>query len=277
MDKISIGKMALLNQVTEQTLRHYDRIGLLKPAYIDDQSRYRYYNIKQSAKLDMIQYMKALGMSLKQIKQQFETKDVTTVEQMLLEQKLQTEQRIEKLENMKNALDTCVINYNRYFKKPEYGQIKFENITKRKIFCYDIQKDVYECNLDDYEYMLRELKKQVTLQHLPMAYFCNVGSIIRKPALESNEFASSEIFLFVPENFNPPNGIEYIPESDFLCIYCDNFEEEKKYADKLLDFIKHNPYQIIGDYICEVVIELPIFYHNDRHLLIKIQIPVKKY
>ena len=31
---------------------------------------YRYYDIRQSAQLDMIQHMKALGMSLKDIREQ---------------------------------------------------------------------------------------------------------------------------------------------------------------------------------------------------------------
>ncbi len=42
-------------------------MGLLKPCYVDEQTHYRYYDIKQNARLDMIQYMKELGMELKEI------------------------------------------------------------------------------------------------------------------------------------------------------------------------------------------------------------------
>ena len=34
-----------------------------------EQTHYRYYDIKQNASLDMIQYMKELGMELKEIKE----------------------------------------------------------------------------------------------------------------------------------------------------------------------------------------------------------------
>ncbi|MFE4813078.1 MerR family DNA-binding transcriptional regulator [Peribacillus simplex] len=34
-DKLSIGEMAKLRSVTVDTLRHYDKIGLLKPYHID--------------------------------------------------------------------------------------------------------------------------------------------------------------------------------------------------------------------------------------------------
>lgn len=276
MNKISIGKMASLNQVTEQTLRHYDKIGLLKPAYIDINSKYRYYDIKQSAKLDMIQYMKALGMSLEQIKEQFQNEDIQIIQQMLHKQRNLIDYKIQELQNMRTAVDTCINNYNRYLNKSVDGRIELEYMPARKIFCYDVQENIYEYNLEGYEYILRELKQQVTLQHLPMVYFCNVGSIIRKDSINLKHFSSSEIFLFVDENYTHKHGIQYIPENYYLCIYCHRFEEEIECAKKLIQYIQDHNYEIIGDYICEVVIELPIFYHDERHMLIKLQIPIRK-
>ena len=43
---IPIGKMATANKVTIATLRLYDQMGLLKPAFIDPDSGYRYYTIQ---------------------------------------------------------------------------------------------------------------------------------------------------------------------------------------------------------------------------------------
>ena len=60
MNKLTIGQMAQMNHVSEQTLRYYDKIGIFKPLEIDKQNGYRFYSIKQSARLDMIQYMKSL-------------------------------------------------------------------------------------------------------------------------------------------------------------------------------------------------------------------------
>ena len=66
---ISIGEMAKINRTTVPTLRLYDSMGLLTPYYTDEETHYRYYDIKQNACLDMIQYMKELGMELKEIKE----------------------------------------------------------------------------------------------------------------------------------------------------------------------------------------------------------------
>ena len=59
-DIISITEMAKLRKITTETLRHYDRIGLLAPAY----TGYRYYSITQYEKLGTIRELKNLGMSL---------------------------------------------------------------------------------------------------------------------------------------------------------------------------------------------------------------------
>lgn len=75
MKELTIGQMARLNGVSEQTLRLYDRTGLFSPMYRDEENGYRYYDIRQSAQLDMIQHMKSLGMSLKDIRSQLQDFD----------------------------------------------------------------------------------------------------------------------------------------------------------------------------------------------------------
>ena len=58
LQKLTVGQMAELNQVSEQTLRLYDREGLLKPRLTDERTGYRYYHILQSARLDLIPNLK---------------------------------------------------------------------------------------------------------------------------------------------------------------------------------------------------------------------------
>lgn len=79
MHLLTVGEMARLNHVSEQTLRLYDREGLLCPC-VRKENGYRYYDIKQSVELDVIQYMKSLGISLKEIRQQLKTRDIEGVE-----------------------------------------------------------------------------------------------------------------------------------------------------------------------------------------------------
>ncbi|HEX7104030.1 MAG TPA: MerR family transcriptional regulator [Nitrolancea sp.] len=64
-----IGDFSRLTQVTVKALRHYDALGLLKPAHIDPDSGYRYYTADQLPRLNRVLALKDLGFSLEQIGQ----------------------------------------------------------------------------------------------------------------------------------------------------------------------------------------------------------------
>jgi DNA-binding transcriptional MerR regulator len=65
--KLKIGNFARIAQVTVQTLRHYDDLGLLEPMEVDSLSGYRYYTLDQLPRLHRILALKDLGFSLEQV------------------------------------------------------------------------------------------------------------------------------------------------------------------------------------------------------------------
>ncbi|WP_428966223.1 MerR family transcriptional regulator [Micromonospora fluostatini] len=62
-----IGELARMAGVTERTLRHYDKIGLLAPAMVDRATGYRWYGVSELARLERIRGLQHLGLSLRQI------------------------------------------------------------------------------------------------------------------------------------------------------------------------------------------------------------------
>lgn len=64
---LKIGEFAARNNITVRALHHYEEIGLLKPAAIDDITGYRYYSEAQSADIRIINFLKELGFSLSDI------------------------------------------------------------------------------------------------------------------------------------------------------------------------------------------------------------------
>ena len=63
---ISIGTLSKLTGVHIKSLRYYDRLGILRPAYIDPASGYRYYSFPQIHVVDAIQLCVDLGIPLRQ-------------------------------------------------------------------------------------------------------------------------------------------------------------------------------------------------------------------
>lgn len=76
-----IGEFSTFSRVSVKMLRHYDDLGLLKPARVDPFTNYRYYSADQLPRLNRILALKELGFSLEQIKTMLD-EDLST-EQMV--------------------------------------------------------------------------------------------------------------------------------------------------------------------------------------------------
>mgnify|MGYP003116974825 CR=1 FL=1 len=63
----TIGEFAALGRVSVRMLRHYDSIGLLVPARVDDHTGYRFYTIEQLPLLLRIVELRDLGVGLDRI------------------------------------------------------------------------------------------------------------------------------------------------------------------------------------------------------------------
>ena len=66
---LRIGEFSRIAHVTIETLRHYDAVGLLKPAFIDPTTGYRFYTAEQLPSVNQILMLKDLGFSLEEITQ----------------------------------------------------------------------------------------------------------------------------------------------------------------------------------------------------------------
>jgi DNA-binding transcriptional MerR regulator/predicted transcriptional regulator YdeE len=64
---LSIGEFARLGQVSPRMLRHYDRLGLLRPDSVDSWTGYRSYSVQQLGRLHRLVALRDLGFKLEQI------------------------------------------------------------------------------------------------------------------------------------------------------------------------------------------------------------------
>lgn len=62
-----IGDFSRIARVSCRLLRHYDEIGLFKPARVESDTGYRYYSASQLPRLNRILVLRDLGLSLEQI------------------------------------------------------------------------------------------------------------------------------------------------------------------------------------------------------------------
>ena len=274
LQKLSIGQMAELNHVSEQALRLYDKEGLLVPRCVDPVTGYRYYHIIQSAKLDLIQNMKIYGMTLRQIRSFLDSNDPAALREMLSEQAASIEERIRQLRRSQSAITRTLDNYRRYEAMPRNGEIFLEYIPERRIFRYNCDVNYFDQDESGYEYMLRQMKTNLVANNMPLSYFTNIGTIIRREHLVPDALFSNEVFLFVDED-DSSQAMETLPAASYLCLCSDEFSMEAANVRRLLDYVQTRGCEIAGDYICEVVVDFPMLDFDRRRMFYKAQIPVR--
>jgi DNA-binding transcriptional MerR regulator len=275
LNKLTIGQMAKINGVSVQTLRLYDKEGLLKPLIVDRQTSYRFYHINQSARLDMIQFMKDYGMTLRKIKDHIEHKSAEDTVEFLSKRYTEIDQEIEQLKYNQKEISRAIENYRRYEKLPKDNQIFIEYIGERLLFTHKSDINYFDQDGYGYELLLRELKKALIYKKLPLTYYRNVGTIMREENMNPGNLVCNEAFVLVDENFHEIDDVERIPAGMYISMCSDNFYEETELAERLIAEIKKRELEIVGDYICEVITEFPVFKENVRDIFFKIQIPIK--
>lgn len=113
-----IKEMAQITGVSVRTLRYYDKIGLLKPAAVDEQNGYRLYDRRSLERMQEILFYRELDFPLKAISEILSSPDYDKT-LALKEQKALLTIKRDRLERLINALD---------------GALKGELIMNFKVF-----------------------------------------------------------------------------------------------------------------------------------------------
>jgi len=145
-----IGELAELFGVSTDILRHYDKIGLLKPNRTLDNG-YRYYTIDQIIELEMILNWRSLDMPLDQIKALMHGKlnNSNDIHSILDIQAHDLQRRIETLQNMLDKTNTYMDYLN-----PDLSNINVWKNGRRPDF-YRLQRTFSLCT----DPSVKDLKK----------------------------------------------------------------------------------------------------------------------
>lgn len=101
-----IGEMSQLFHLSESSIRHYEKIGLLSPEYTDPVTGYRYYTTAQFEVLNTIRYLRALGMPLQEIADFLHNRDVGLIEEKLRQQKETVIRKRKELQRIERKIDS---------------------------------------------------------------------------------------------------------------------------------------------------------------------------
>lgn len=103
---LRIGEFSELSSISIHMLRNYDKIGLLVPKKIDEDSGYRYYDKEQLVQANQILALKSMGFGLEEIKiiMQKQKGEINDFLQAKLEEQLREIERIKEQVKLINSV-----------------------------------------------------------------------------------------------------------------------------------------------------------------------------
>lgn len=134
MDKkelFQIGEVAKLFHISVGSLRHYEKIGLLPPEYIDKNTGYRYYSTRQFECLNTIRYLRALDTPLEQIGDFLSNRNLDSIQNLLEQQKSAISEKRRELEVIEKKIDNR-LNQLRDAVSSELDKIRLLRIPPQK-------------------------------------------------------------------------------------------------------------------------------------------------
>jgi DNA-binding transcriptional MerR regulator len=272
-DKLSIGQFAKLRNVTTETLRHYDRIGLLKPIKVDPKTGYRYYSILQYEELGTIKELRQLGMSIDEIKKYFNNRNFKQSFNILKYKHDELKKRINELQQLEESISEKIKHLEDISQVSDFEDIVIKEIKEREIITFDksIKNEI------DLSYACIELENALK-EIAPIVASNRIGTIIKQKYIEVNKYSESLVmFLFIKdkENINK-NHIKKIPKGNYACMYYKgHIWDVKVNLRKMIEYVENEGYRVCGDVLQIIQIDISVTDKREE-VLYEIQIPIKK-
>ena len=105
---MQIGRFSRLTGLTVKALRHYDEIGLLRPAVVDPESGYRLYTAEQVERAELIRQLRKLEVPLDEIAALLTTDDPALQKRVLVEHQRRTAFRQVELKWIRQRLQSLI-------------------------------------------------------------------------------------------------------------------------------------------------------------------------
>ena len=134
----SIGEAAKAAGMTEETLRHYDRVGLVKPSKRDEWTNYRYYTEQDVVRLNTVYALRQMELPLKKIKEILAYDDLRKIVDFLTEAEQTADKKIAALQYSKSKIQAAKRDYARKLQtERRTGQVFVQRLPARVIMLSD--------------------------------------------------------------------------------------------------------------------------------------------
>lgn len=266
-EKFLIGELSKIFNISTDTLRYYDKIGLLKPEY-DSANHYRYYSVEKFFILSRILFLKSLDISIKDIKNYLDNQNTNHLLMLLKNEGAEIDTRIHHLMNLKGKITSkieLIEGVDKYI-----NEIRIERFPERWGVFIDIENIEDDCEIKN------SFKRHGA--HLKMSSWLIEGQIytsISKENILERRFHKFNYFIeILSRDEDDSTQVKVLKENDYACIvFCGSYDKIEHYYKLLIQWIEENDYEIAGDSIEKNIVDYG-FSNSEEEYISEIQIPI---
>lgn len=261
MDKkfYTIGKICKKAGITISTLRFYESLGIIKPAYINENTGYRYYSLEHFGEIEIIKMCKKLDFPLKKIKEMQENQDINELLKFIRIQKIRARKKLIRYQAIVSDINWLEDTWKDIAEKEKYIDPNpcIKTLPKRTVIM------TYLKNSNDKELcdnaMLQMPILQMQIQELSAKELNCVDSIKSNYGykLDLDGFKNGKLKLIseyveLPKYpMTPQAKLVTIPDGKYVCVVTRMFSD-KKWIKTLLKYLETNKLNAKQIYASEI-------------------------
>ena len=246
----SIGEAAKAAHTTNETLRHYDRIGLVKPSKKDEWTNYRYYTEQDIVRLNTVRALQLMDLSLQEIKTVLEYDDLEKIIDFLAQAEKKADEKMAALQYSKSKIQLAKADYESKLQRQQKFNSSFvKDYPERVILLSDTLEVPTLDNLWNYlshfyDKVTPALKEQFSFEDLAGIY---------------TENGMTRLFAVCMDYVNI-DGIKVLPKGKYLCANCT--EENQEQTLRKLIHIAQTDYGVAPRFTVQLIVVSGILQWN---------------
>lgn len=245
--------MARLNHTTLATLRHYDKVGILSPVYVNPETGYRYYDIQQCLVFHIIQHHKVLNMSLKEIKEILRLNDYGFLEQIYKKKLDEVNQGLTEFEFRKEELERMMKWADHFCHRPPNGFIQMGFITAEYVYEKKAVRNYVLEDIGSVIYDASSIEVQLIKSGFTEGYLNYPFVTLSLDDIKHQRYRTEKLGIIVQGKNREIAGVEQLPSSTSVFVYFEDFSKLCMYAEQVIAFCHAHNYTPAGDMICRLM------------------------
>lgn len=267
--------MAKLNHTTLATLRHYDKVGILSPVYVNPETGYRYYDVQQCLVFHMIQHHKALNMSLKEIKEILRRNDYDFLEQIYKKKLDEVNQALAEFEFRKEELERMMKGADHFCHHPPNGFIQMGFITAEYVYEKKAVRNYVLEDIGSVIYDASSIEGQLIKSGFTEGYLNFPFVTLSLDDIKHQRYRTEKLGIIVQGKNRKIAGVEQLPSSTSVFVYFEDFSKLCIYAEQVIAFCHAHNYTPAGDMICRLMGVLHLDDFKKTSEVYRLSIPVE--